>query len=337
VTGGTIALVTGHALLLDTDAKRGLMMAHPIRFGIQTGQQLIEWSDMLALWQKADRWGYDSLWNFDHFYPIFVDPEGPCLESWTTLSALAQATTRARIGTLVNGNTYRNPCLTAKMAASLDHISGGRLNLGIGAGWFELEHESFGVDYKTTLGRLEALDESCRILHGMFTQERTTFAGKHYSVKDVICSPKPLQKPKPPIMIGGTGEKVLLRLVARHADMWNAFESAERMGELIEILRRHADAEKRDADAIEKSVMIPLAYNAGREREEFVCALVAGMSQTSPDEARSRIMIGGKQECLDTIERYRGAGITHFIFMLFAPYFMEDLQGFAEEVMPAVR
>jgi alkanesulfonate monooxygenase SsuD/methylene tetrahydromethanopterin reductase-like flavin-dependent oxidoreductase (luciferase family) len=123
-------------------------MSHPIRFGVQTGQQNIEWSVMLDTWQKIDAWGYDSLWNFDHFYPIFVDPDGPCFEGWATLSALAQATRRARIGHLVNGNTYRHPCVTAKMAATLDHISGGRFNLGIGAGWFELEHQAFGIDFK---------------------------------------------------------------------------------------------------------------------------------------------------------------------------------------------
>ena len=131
------------------------MAAHPLRFGIQTGQQNIAWDDMLALWQKADGWGYDSLWNFDHFFPIFTDPTGPCLESWTTLAALAQATCRARIGSLVNGNTYRNPCLTAKMAATLDHVSDGPLNLGLGAGWFELEHRSFGIDFKTIPGQLQ--------------------------------------------------------------------------------------------------------------------------------------------------------------------------------------
>src|SRR5213592_4464416 len=136
------------------------MATHPIRFGIQTGQQSLEWAQLLALWQKADAWGYDSLWNFDHFYPIFVDPEGPCLESWTTLAALAQATRRARVGTMVSGNTYRHPCVTAKMAATLDHVSGGRFNLGLGAGWFEREHRDFGIDFKTVPRRLEAQVEA---------------------------------------------------------------------------------------------------------------------------------------------------------------------------------
>src|ERR1043166_9911088 len=162
------------------------MAIHPIRFGIQTGQQSVPWADMLALWRKADAWGYDSLWNFDPCYPIFLPPDGPCLESWTTLAALAQATTRARIGTMVTGNTYRHPCLTAKMAVTLDHVSGGRLNLGIGAGWFELEHRSFGIDFKTARGRLDALDEACRIIKSMLTAERTTFDGVHYKVTDAL-------------------------------------------------------------------------------------------------------------------------------------------------------
>ena len=312
-------------------------MAHPIRFGIQTGQQLIAWKDMLALWQRADGWGYDSLWNFDHFYPIFVDPEGPCLESWTTLSALAQATRRARIGTMVNGNTYRNPCLTAKMAASLDHISGGRLNLGIGAGWFELEHRAMGFDFKDVPKRLAALDEACQIIKGMFTQPRTTLQGKHYAVTDVIGLPKPVQQPHPPIMIGGTGEKVLLKLVAKHADMWNASAGAERMGELIELIARHGEKVGRDTAAIEKTVMIPLAYKADSDRQQFMSNLIAGMRGTTPEEARRGIMIGDKQECFDTIERFGKVGVSHFIFMLFQPIREEELQAFAEDVMPAVR
>jgi F420-dependent oxidoreductase-like protein len=312
-------------------------MTHPIRFGIQTGQQLMPWADILALWRKADAWGYDSLWNFDHFYPIFVDPEGPCLEAWTTLSALAQATTRARVGTLVNGNTYRNPCLTAKMAATLDHISGGRLNLGIGAGWFELEHQTMGFDFKNVPRRLAALDEACSIMKSMFTQPRTTLHGKHYTVTDAFGLPKPVQQPYPPILIGGVGEKVLLKLVAKHADMYNASAGAERMAHLLGVIRRHGDTVKRDTSAIENTVMIPLAYRADADRQQFMCNLLAGMRGTSPEEARKGIMIGDKSECFDTIERYRKVGVTHFIFMLFQPIHAEEIQAFAEEVIPSVR
>lgn len=298
---------------------------------------MVEWTQMLDLWRKADGWGYDSLWNFDHFYAIFVPPETPCLEGWTTLAALAQATTRARVGTLVSGNTYRHPCVTAKMAATLDHVSGGRFNLGIGAGWFELEHRTFGIDFKTVPTRLEALDESCRIIKSMFTDERTTLQGKHYTVTDALGFPKPVQRPHPPIMIGGTGQRVLLRIVAEHADMWNSFGTAERMAELIGALRRHCDAVGRDQAAIEKTVMMPLCYRATPEREQFVSAVAASMDGSTPEQARARIMIGGTNECLATIERYAKVGVTHFIFMTFAPYFEDEIQAFAEEVLPRVR
>jgi alkanesulfonate monooxygenase SsuD/methylene tetrahydromethanopterin reductase-like flavin-dependent oxidoreductase (luciferase family) len=171
----------------------------------------------------------------------------------------------------------------------------------------------------------------------MFTEPKTTLHGKHYHVTDAIGLPKPVQKPHPPIMIGGTGEKVLLRIVARHADMWNASAGAERMRHLIGVIERHADKAKRDADRIEKTVMIPLAYNAPEPRQQFMCQLIANMRQTTPEEARKGMMIGDKQECLDTIERYAKVGVTHFIFMVFAPYFVDEIQGFAEDVMPAAR
>jgi len=313
------------------------MATHPIRFGIQTGQQGVTWDDMLSVWQKADDWGYDSLWNFDHFYPIFVDPEGPCLESWTTLAALAQATKRARIGTMVVGNTYRNPCITAKMAVTLDHVSKGRFNLGIGAGWFELEHKASGIDFKTVPGRLQALEEALQIIRGMFTKERTTLHGKHYQVTDAIGLPKPVQKPHPPVLIGGTGKRVLLRLVAQYADMWNAGKSADDMKALIEVIRRHGDKVDRDTERIEKTVMMPLCYRAKPEREQFVTQLMANMRQTTQEAVRKEIMIGGKEECLATVDRFVQAGVTHFIFMMFTPYFVDEMQAFAEEVMPAAR
>ncbi len=314
------------------------MATRPIRFGIQKGQQNTEWEELRGLFHRADEWGYDSLWTFDHFYPIFVpDPTGPCLEGWTALTALSQHTSRARIGALVNGNTYRNPCLTAKMAATLDQVSGGRLNLGLGAGWFELEHRSFGIDFKTVRGRLQALDEACQIIKGMFTEPKTTLRGRHYNVVDAVCNPKPLQKPHPPLLIGGRGEKVLLRIVATHADMWNSTGSPEQMAHLIGVIRRHGDIVGRDTDQIEKTVMMAFCYRAAPERENAVANLVAAMSGMTPEQARKQAMIGGKQECLDTIERYVKAGVTHFIFMMAGPAFENELQRFAEEVIPAVR
>ncbi len=313
------------------------MSEHPVRFGIQTGQQNVEWSQILDLWRKADEWGYDSLWNFDHFYPIFTDPSGPCLENWSTLGALAMATTKARIGQLVSGNTYRHPCVTAKSAVTVDHISGGRLNMGIGAGWFEAEHTAYGLDFKTVRGRLEALDEACTIIKSMFTQEQTTLHGKHYDVTEAYASPKPLQDNGIPFMIGGTGRKVLLKLVAKHADMWNAMAPPATMRQLIDVIAAHGETVGRDTGEIEKTVMMPLCYTGDTDRQNMVCGLTAAMNETTPDEARKSIMIGDKQECLDKVAAYVDAGVTHFIFMTFAPYFVDEIQAFAEEVAPAAR
>jgi F420-dependent oxidoreductase-like protein len=316
------------------------MTKHPVRFGFQSGQQNVTWERMRDVWQKLDAWGYDSLWAFDHFYPIFTpDPAGPCMENWTLLGALSQNTKRARIGSLVNGNTYRNPCLTAKMAATLDQISGGRLNLGLGAGWYELEHRSFGVDFKTIGGRLRALDESCEIIKSMFANEKTTLHGKHYNVVDAVCNPKPIQKPGVPLMIGGRGEKDLLRIVAKHADMWNTMHSnPAEMKRLIGVIERHGDTVGRNTDEIEKTIMMPLCYRASKDREQLIAGTVASMARVTPEQARDRIMIGSKQECLDKIDQYLKAGVTHFIFSLRWPILVEDeFQAFAEEVIPSVR
>jgi len=312
------------------------MAKHPVRFGLQSGQQNVAWEDLVVLWGKADTWGYDSLWAYDHFYPIFTDPNGPCLEGWTTLAALAGATRNARIGHLVTGNTYRHPCVTAKMATTVDHISGGRLNLGIGAGWFELEHTSLGFDFKTVRGRLEALDESCRIIKGMLGGERVTLEGRHYQVNEALCEPKPVQD-RVPFMIGGSGRKILLRIVAEHADMWNSTGSPESFADLIGVLREHCDAVGRDPDEIEKTVMMPVCYTADKETQDLVLQLLAGAFGLDPEQAREQTMVGERDECLERIAKYVEVGCTHFIFMLIPPYDHDQLQGFAEEVIPAAR
>src|SRR5580700_7334070 len=315
------------------------MPTHPIRFGIQTGQQDVTFERMRDFWQKVDAWGYDSLWAFDHLYPIFVpDPSGPCMEGWTLLGALSQHTKRAHIGAMVNGNTYRNPALTAKMAATLDRICGGRLNLGLGAGWFELEHNSLGFDFKTLPQRLEALDESCQIIKGMFSQDKTTLRGKHYNVVDAVCNPRPVQQ-HVPLMIGGHGERVLLKIVARHADMWNMTNAdAAEMKRLISVIERHGDTVGRDTDEIEITLAMGLCYKAPKEREEMLSQVVAMMAQTTPELARQRMIIGSKQECVDKIEGYLKAGVTHFLFMHNPPLTAEeDIQAFAEDIIPQFR
>jgi F420-dependent oxidoreductase-like protein len=310
---------------------------HEVRFGIQTGQQNVAWKDLLDLWKKADAWGYDSLWVFDHFYAIFMDPASSCMEGWTALSALSQATSRARIGHLVTGNTYRHPSVTAKMAATVDHISGGRLNLGIGAGWFELEHQSLGFDFKTVRGRLEALEESLQIVRGMLAGQRVSLDGKHYRVSDAFSNPAALQKGGVPIMIGGEGKKILLRLVAQYADMWNAFGSPARMQELIGVIRGHAERVGRDAEEIEKTVMLPLCYTEDEVLRAGVVELLAGAFGVSAEHMARQMIVGGKQECVDRVRAYVDVGVTHFIFMCMAPYPHDQLQAFVEEVAPAAR
>ena len=177
---------------------------------------------MLAVWQAADDIEvYESGWTFDHFYPILSDSTGPCLEGWTTLTALAQATKRLRLGTLVTGIHYRHPAVLANMAAALDVISNGRLELGIGAGWNEEESGAYGIELGTIKERFDRFEEACQVLIGLLSQDTTTFDGKFYQLTDARNEPKGPQKPHPPICIGGSGEKRTLRITARYADHWN--------------------------------------------------------------------------------------------------------------------
>lgn len=177
---------------------------------------------MLAVWQAADDIEiFDSGWTFDHFYPIFSDSTGPCLEGWVTLTALAQATKRLRLGTLVTGIHYRHPAVLANMAASLDIVSNGRLELGVGAGWNEEESGAYGIELGTVKERFDRFEEACEVLTGLLSQQTTTFDGTFYQLKDARCEPKGPQRPHPPICIGGNGEKRTLKITARYAQHWN--------------------------------------------------------------------------------------------------------------------
>lgn len=193
-----------------------------MRFAFKTSPQNTTWSDMLALWRVADDIEvFESGWNFDHFYPIFDDPKGPCLEGWTTLTALAQATKRLRLGTMVTGIHYRHPAVLANMAAALDIISDGRLELGVGAGWNEEESGAYGIELGTVTERFDRFDEACQVLIGLLSQETTDFDGRFYQLTAARNEPKGPQRPHPPICIGGGGEKRTLRTTAKYAQHWN--------------------------------------------------------------------------------------------------------------------
>jgi F420-dependent oxidoreductase-like protein len=193
-----------------------------VRFAFKTSTQNTTWDDMLAVWRAADQIDvYESGWTFDHFYPIFSDPTGPCLEGWTTLTALAQATTRLRLGTLVTGIHHRHPAVLANMAAALDIISDGRLELGIGAGWNEEESAAYGIELGSLTERFDRFDEACQVLIGLLSQETTDFDGRFFRLTAARNEPKGPQRPHPPICIGGNGEKRTLRITAKYADHWN--------------------------------------------------------------------------------------------------------------------
>jgi len=193
-----------------------------MRFAFKTSPQNTTWDDMLAVWRAADDIElFESGWTFDHFYPIFSDSTGPCMEGWTTTTALAQATTRLRVGLLVTGIHYRHPAVLANMAAALDIISGGRLELGVGAGWNEEESKAYGIELGSLTERFDRFDEALAVLVSLLTEETTTFAGDYYTLTDARNSPRPVQRPHPPIVIGGTGPRRTLRSAARWAQHWN--------------------------------------------------------------------------------------------------------------------
>ena len=241
-----------------------------MRFGIKTSTQDTTWADMLAVWQAADEIDlFESAWTFDHFYPIFTDDvSGPCMEGWITATALAQATRRLRVGVLVTGLPYRHPAVLANMAATLDIVSGGRLELGIGAGWNEVEAKAYGIDLHATLTeRFDAFDEGCQAIIGLLTNEQTTFAGRYVQLTDAYCNPKPVQRPHPPICIGGRGERRTLRSVARFAQHWNyPGGPVEEFAAKFDVLRAHCADLGRDPSEITVSTHLRGTADASSSR-----------------------------------------------------------------------
>ncbi|MFV0523210.1 MAG: LLM class F420-dependent oxidoreductase [Acidimicrobiales bacterium] len=231
-------------------------------YSVKTPPQHGAWTDFLDVWRAADDIEtFATAWNFDHFYPLVGDTDGPCLEGWTMLAALAQATSRIRIGTMVNGMHYRHPAVTANMAATVDHVSGGRLNLGLGAGWNEQESTAYGIELGSVKDRLDRFEEGVACIIGLLSNEHTNYQGRFFTLTDARCEPKPVQRPNPPIVIGGSGPKRTLAIVARHADQWDGGFAADPTAwlSLSEILDGHCADIGRDPGEISRSIHLAWA------------------------------------------------------------------------------
>jgi F420-dependent oxidoreductase-like protein len=208
------------------------------------------WPELRDLAVAADDRGLHAVYVADHFLPVADD--GPVLECWTTLTAIAGVTSTVRVGTLVLGNTYRHPAVVANMAATLDHVSAGRVVLGIGAGWQENEHTAYGIDLPAPRERLDRLEESCRALTGLLRRERTTVAGQHVRLTDAPCRPAPVQG-RLPLLVGGAGERRTLRIAATYADVWHAWTPADDLPRKSAVLDRHCLAVGRDPSTIRRA------------------------------------------------------------------------------------
>jgi F420-dependent oxidoreductase-like protein len=275
-----------------------------LRWGVKTAPQHTTYDAILKVWQEADRTpAFEHAWLFDHFSPIQGDLDGPSLEGWTLLSALAAQTTRLRVGLMVAGNTYRHPAIHAHMAATVDVISNGRLDFGIGAGWNEYEHESMGIPLYPPGERIRRLGEACEIARRLFTEPLTDFDGRYYQLRQARLAPKPVQKPYPPFVIGGGGEQLTLRVVAQYADIWNTTSAdVEQFQHKVGVLREHCAAIGRDPGEIELSVQARVNY--------------ADLAAT-----------------VTTLRPLVEAGATHLILMLTYPYPDGIVARLADEVV----
>jgi F420-dependent oxidoreductase-like protein len=310
------------------------MKSRRVKFGVTLPQWGASWSEVKESALLAEEVGFDSVWVADHFLGVTGDDP---LEAWTEMSAVAAITTRVEIGFLVLCNSYRPPSLLAKMATTLDAIADGRLILGYGAGWFEQEYEAYGYEFPGMRTRLEQFEEGLEILKRMWTDEAPTFHGVHYNVENARCWPKPVRKPHPPLLIGGAGEKILLKLVARYADIWNNLGMFHgQIAEKLAVLRAHCEKVGRNFDDIEISQQTIGAIGdskaeAGRLTEQVhqEMGFLAGAPELCPT--------GTPDEVIERLKKSVAMGITTFIVSFGGRGTAQSLRLFGNKVLPAFR
>jgi len=288
------------------------------------------WADAKTHIQRAERDGFDSFWVMDHFYqlPAHGSEEEPFLDAWTILPALAAVTSRIRLGAMVSPVGYRNPALLARMAASLDHISKGRLNFGFGAGGFKPEYQAYGFEFiEKGSVRLEQMKEALQLIVGLWTHSRFTFHGKYFYVHNAILEPKPLQKPHPPILIGGVGPKVTLRIIAEIGDACNLWGPPGEFEKQRETLKRHCEDVGRDESTIEKTTydLVVCAPNETVLKEKIERLLQKGVEPWMA-------LVGTPSQLVDVVGEYQHVGADH-LCLDFAGNDPESYALFVEEVM----
>ncbi len=309
-----------------------------MQFGLHIGQQNITMDECRRLWRWADTAGFDWVDVWDHFYEAPpIDGEGSCFEATTCMAAIACETTNCRIGVLVLGMNYRHPAVLANALVTIDHLSGGRLEIGLGAGWHEMEYRAYGIPFRPIKERMDMLEEGVQVVRLLTTQERSNFEGNYYRLENAACKPRPVQA-RPRIWIGGNGEKRTLRIAARHGDGWNTpYTSPEEFKRLSGVLDMWCEKEGRDPASIERNVNLSfhMAANAsGLAAAEQQYRDTWGAA-AEPMRARG-VVTGLPDQALDLVSRYAEAGAARVNIAIRPPVDWDALHAWAENVIPAL-
>jgi F420-dependent oxidoreductase-like protein len=294
-----------------------------------------KWEHTVETAKLIERLGYDSIWVYDHFHNVPRPANEAVFECWTTIAALSQVTTTVRLGQMVGCNSYRSPAVLAKMTACIDVMSGGRLDWGIGAGWYENEYKGYGFDFPKPSVRIGMLREAVEIVRSMWTEPETSYDGTHYTLSRAHCDPKPLQDPHPPIWIGGGGEQLTLRVVARHADVANFGGKPHEWAHKAEVLKGHCKDVGRDYDEIRKTISGELMV---RETEAEIDAIGSRSLWGEPLESwKAGNLVGTPEQVAAKVAEYVDLGCTGFVPWCADYPDTESLVLFAEKVMPELR
>lgn len=264
-----------------------------MRFGLDVSQHQLSVDELIGRVRLAEEAGFEGAWVFDHFKALYGDPTGPCLEGWTLLAGLSRETSRVRLGTLVTGMTHRNPSVLAAEALTVDHLSAGRLELAVGAAWNEGEHRQLGIDFPPAGERMDRLEEGVQVLKLLLTTDHARFDGRHYRLDDASLRPRPVQRPHPPLWIGGTGRKRLIPIAGRYADVWHGWaDTPEEFAEINAILDRAAEGAGRDPSDVARASALDLSQpmdDVRRDLDMFEAAGVSYLTVGWPSEGRARL------------------------------------------------